>query len=123
MFGLILLLGVAGIAGYIGYCYITAPAIMTTNAFKPEDPPITRPSTVMDKLAYSTKRSASLFVHLATVSGVMLVNGMLSMADWFGSPEMRQVVTQYFPPEVASVMILGLVGIGVWARVRNAMGA
>lgn len=109
------------IVGYVVYSYMTAPAVTTVSAFKPGDPAITRPSTIMDKLAYSTKRSASLFVSLIGSTSVMMVNGLLSMTDLFNAPEAKAWVTLHFTPEVASTVFLAFIALATYARVRNAM--
>lgn len=121
MFGFVLLAAVAACAGYVGYCYINAPAVMTVSSLDPNNP-VTRPSTTMDRLAYATKKSAVLFWQGATAAMVALSHGVLSMADWFGSPELRMWVTEHFSLEVGSAVVLGLLAITTWARVRNAMG-
>lgn len=116
-------LGCLGIACYVAYCYLTAPVVTTTNSLDPKDPAITRPSTTMDRLAFATKKSASLFKELATGFTLMLTHAVLNMSDFFGAPELRAWVTDHFSVEVGSTIIVGLIFLGVWARVRNAMGA
>lgn len=124
MLGFIAIAIATGIFGYVAYSYLTAPAVMTTSALKPEDPPVTRQATVVDKLSYATKRSATLLVQLVGAAGVMLMNGVLSMADFFGSPEVHDWVQNlHLSPEIVSTIFMAFVGITVWARVRNAIGA
>lgn len=122
MFGFIMLAAIACCAAYVAYCYITAPETMTVNTLDPAKL-LTRPSTTMDKLAYATKKSAVLFWQGASAATLMLSHAVLNMADWFGSPEVRMWVNEHFSLEVASTIGVVFIGITVWARVRNAMGA
>lgn len=108
------------VIGWVVYCYLTAPKVMTVAAFKPEDPPITRPATTMDKLAYSTKRSAALFTALMGGAGTFLINGVLNIADVFNAPEMKEWVMLHFTPEIASTIFVGFLMLISYARVRNA---
>lgn len=119
----VMIAGCLGIVGYVTYCYLTAPLTMTVNTLDPKSPSITRPSTIMDKLAYATKKSASLFWQLATGFTLMLGNAIFNMSDFFGAPEVRMWVTEHLSIEAASTVLCVFVGINVWARVRNAMGA
>lgn len=114
------LLGISmAMAGYVAYCYLTAPATITVNTLKPEDPPITRPATIMDKLAYATKRSATLFLQLATAFVLMVYNGLMNLAEFFNSPELQEFVKAFWSPKVATAVIAGLVLLNVLARMRN----
>lgn len=119
VFNLVLGGGFVAIVGYIAASYLTAPRTMTVNSLKPEDPPITRPSTVMDKLAYSTKRSATLFMQLATGAFLLGTKAIMDMADFIGAPEVREWVTQHTSPEVGGIAVLIILGLTTWARVRN----
>lgn len=121
MFGLLLLAAVAAAAGYVAYCYINAPAVITVSSLDPNNP-VTRPSTTMDKLAYSTKKSATLFVAGAQAAVVMLGNAVVSMADFFQAPEVRMWITEHFSVEVGSTLAIVCLGLVCWARARNAMG-
>lgn len=123
MLGFVTIAIATGIFGYVAYSYLTAPAVMTTASLKPEDPPITRPSTTIDKLSYATKRSATLLVQLVTAGSVMLMNGVLSMADFFGGPEVKDwVMSLQLSPRIVSTVVMVLAAVTVWARVRNAIG-
>ena len=117
----ILMLALAvGFLGYVAYCYVTAPAmVLAKSTLNPNDTPEYRPARFMDRLAYATKKSSTLFVQYAAGAFVMLSNGIINMADLFGSTEARDFVTKNFTPEVASGLILALVAITIWARFRK----
>lgn len=125
MFGMFVNIAIAGFVfgaiGYVTYCYLTAPRTMLVNSLHPEDPAISRPSTVMDKLAYSTKKSATLFVNLATAVFLGFSTIVMQFSDFIGAPEVRTYVTEHTSPEVGAVAVLVILALSTWARVRNAM--
>lgn len=126
MFGMLINFVLAGIVlGAIGYTvasYLTAPKTMMVNTLKPEDQPITRASTVMDKLSYATKKSAVLFVNLSLTMSVALGKLIMDFSDFIGAPEVRAWVTDHTTPEIGAVVILAILAATTWARVRNAVG-
>lgn len=125
MLGIVLNLALAGIVlGAIGYTaasYLKAPKTMMVNTLKPEDQPITRASTVMDKLSYATKKSAVLFVNLSLTMSMALGKLIMDFSDFIGAPEVRAWVTDHTTPEIGAAVILGILAVTTWARVRNAV--
>lgn len=117
---LVLFGGVTAAIGYVTYCYFTAPdKILAKSTLDPNDVPVYRDANFWDRLIYSTKKSSTLFIQLLTALGVGLVNGIGFLSELAGFPEARVVVEQNLSPRVASVALLALVGLTVWARFRK----
>lgn len=152
IFALILLGFSLGIVGYIAYCFFTAPKSVTVTELKgvdntevvgsasksggaavvssgavPVDVEVGattyRETTLMERLASATKKSATLFVQLATAGFLMLGNGVLLMADAFNAPEVRDFIKQTFTPEVTTGLIAFIVVITTISRVRSMFGS
>ena len=133
---------------YIAYCYFTSPATVTTAPVVVEGQkvgevvdgtmtspvpdsavhgtevvtvgaPTARPATFLERLTYATKKSATLFVQLATAFFLMIGNGMLLMTDFFNAPEVRDFITKTLTPEVASGVIVFLVLLTTISRIRT----
>lgn len=101
---LVLLSVPLGIVGYTAYCYLT---IHDTSL------------TVMQKLASSTRQSATLFLHLSIVGLTLLGNGVLVLSDWLTGGEMRTWVLANFTPELATGAFLAISLLTTIARLRN----
>lgn len=116
----LMLAGVAGIVGYITYSFLTAPSmVVAKSSLDPKDVPEMRPATFMDRLSYSTKKSSTLFVQLATGGFLLVGNGIMNMADLFNAPELRDWIKLNLTPEVASGVIVLLIALNIWARLRK----
>lgn len=101
---LLLLAVPLGIVAYTAYCYLL---IHDTTL------------TVMQKLASSTRRSATLFLHLSIVGFTFLGNGVLVLSDWLTGGEVRTWVTANMSPEVSSGVFLVISLLTVVARLRS----
>jgi hypothetical protein len=74
---------------------------------------------MMDKLAYSTKKSATLFVNLATGAFLSISTVIFNMADFIGAPEVRTFVTEHSSPQIGAIVILVIIFLTTWARIRT----
>lgn len=104
IFAIVMLVIPFGFVAYTAYSYLTVP--------NPE-------MNIAQKLAYSTKRSMTLFVQFAAMASLALANGVLDMSDFFGAPELKSYVTQNLSPGMASSVMLGLMFVTCWARMRS----
>lgn len=71
------------------------------------------------RLFAATKNSATLFWSAIVSAVTVSVNGMLSMTDFLGAPEVREWVTSHFSAGIASSIMLGVVFLISLARLRS----
>lgn len=107
MFNWSLIFGLTGlaVAGYVGYRIATIYRATS--------------GTAWERLLATTKNSATLLVSTLTAAITALGQGILSMSDYLGMPEVRDFVQQYFTPEVSVGIIAGVTALTFMARLRT----
>lgn len=80
---------------------------------------MTTTGSTMDRLAASFKNSATLFVQGVVAFFMFIGNGVLSLADFFQAPELRDFVNSHFGPEFATGLIVVILGLTTVARIRG----
>ena len=75
--------------------------------------------TTWQRLYTTTKNSATLFWSAFVGVVTMGMNGVMSLSDMLGAPEVRDFVTRNLSPEVASGIMLGVLVIVTVSRMRS----
>lgn len=75
--------------------------------------------TTMERLAATTKGSATLFSQACIAAVAGLGQGVLMLSDYFQMPEVRDFVQENFTAEFAVGATLLFTALTVWARFRT----
>lgn len=116
--GLALLFACLALVVYTGWNYMHAPSSTTT--IDATTKVVTQvPATWIDKASYAYKQSEALLVQAMSALCVLLINGILQLAEWANTPEFRDVLQTYMTPTNVSLVIFGILAASTWARLRG----
>ena len=75
--------------------------------------------TAWQRLYAATRDSATLFWGMMVTAVTAAFNGLMSISDALGAPEVRTFISENFSPQVASGIIVGVVILLSIARLRT----
>lgn len=107
MFNASLIFGLTGlaVAGYVAYRIATIYRATS--------------GTAWERLRATTKNSATLLLATLTAGFTALGQGILSMSDYVGMPEVREAIQEYLTPEVSVGVIAAITALMFVARMRT----